>query len=281
MEEVEVYAKPQENSVVHSSKGNQTKWFFEGFWYKADGLGYESLSEVVCSKILACSTVLDVTLYEPVSIWYEGRNYRGCRSRNFKKQDEILIPVERLYRSYTGGSLAQDIMKMSDISSRIRFMVEFVERATGLEQFGSYLTAMLEMDAFFLNEDRHTNNIAILYNEKEKSYRLCPYFDMGMSLCADTREDYPLDKDYLWCMEQVKAKPFSRDFDEQMDVANELYGRYLQFHITSNQMVRIAEQLKENSYDKAEINRVTGIIRQQARKYQHFMPGRHKPATVG
>lgn len=270
MEEIEFGMKPQETGTFHSSKGNQMKWFWEGFWYKADGLGYESLSEVVCSRILLHSSIPGITLYEPVSIRYEGKWYRGCRSGNFKKPEEVLIPIERLYRSYTGGSLAEDIMKITEISARIRFVAEFVTRATGLERFGAYLTAMLEMDAFFLNEDRHTNNIAVLYNEKDKTYRLCPYFDMGMSLCADTHGDYPSDKDCLWCMEQVKAKPFSRDFDEQMDAANELYGRHLRFDITSKQMVQIAEELKDDGYEEYEISRVVGIIRQQARKYQNF-----------
>lgn len=271
MEEIEIFTGPEEDSAVHSSKGNQTKWFLGDFWYKADGLGYESLSESVCSDILAYSTIGGVTMYEPVRIRYEGGVYRGCRSRNFKEQDEILVPVERLYRSYAGGSLAQDIMKMRDVAFKIRFMVDFVCRATGLEQFGPYLTAMLEMDAFFLNEDRHTNNIAVLYNEGKQSYRLCPYFDMGMSLCADTRGDYPLDVDYLQCMKRVRAKPFSRDFDEQADAAEELYGKQLEFRITANQMARMAENHKDG-YDKAEVDRVTGIVRQQARKYQHFMP---------
>ena len=33
-----------------SSKGNQSKWCADGIWYKADGLGYETLSEVVMRK---------------------------------------------------------------------------------------------------------------------------------------------------------------------------------------------------------------------------------------
>ena len=274
MREAVISATSQETGTTYSSKGNQMKWFWNGFWYKADGLGYESLSEVVCSKILLHSTISSITLYEPVFVQYEGRRYRGCRSANFKKQDEILISIERLYRSYTGGSLAEDIMKISELSTRIRFVAEFVERATGLERFGAYLTAMLEMDAFFLNEDRHTNNIAVLYNEKDKTYRLCPYFDMGMSLCADTRGDYPLDKDCLWCMEQVKAKLFCRDFDEQVDAANALYGRFLEFHLTTGEMVNIVEALAEDGYEKTEIFRVMGIIRQQARKYQNYMQNR-------
>lgn len=35
-----------------SSKGNQNKWTVQGIWYKADGLGYEALAEVLISRLL-------------------------------------------------------------------------------------------------------------------------------------------------------------------------------------------------------------------------------------
>lgn len=54
-------------------------------------------------------------------------------------------------------------------------MVEQVERITEIEGFGKYITAMLEIDAFFVNEDRHTNNIAVIYNEKHSDIRSALY----------------------------------------------------------------------------------------------------------
>ena len=36
----------------HTSKGDQPKWEVNGKWYKADHLGYESLSEVLVSRLL-------------------------------------------------------------------------------------------------------------------------------------------------------------------------------------------------------------------------------------
>ena len=65
-------------------------------------------------------------------------------------------------------------------------MVEQVERITEIEGFGKYITAMLEIDAFFVNEDRHTNNIAVIYNEKTQRYSLSPLFDQGLCIFADT-----------------------------------------------------------------------------------------------
>lgn len=46
-----------------------------------------------------------------------------------------------------------------------------MENYTGLKDFGVYLTKILEMDVFFLNEDRHTNNIAVIYDERVYSRR--------------------------------------------------------------------------------------------------------------
>ena len=35
---------------------------------------------------------------------------------------------------------------------------------TGLQNFGVYMNKLLTIDAFFLNEDRHMHNIAVLMN---------------------------------------------------------------------------------------------------------------------
>lgn len=93
----------------HSSKGDQPKWHINDFWYKADHMGYESLAEIVVSRLLAKSNVPQYVIYEPVSICDKGRFLRGCQSLNFKHSDEMLIPYERLHRAYTGQSLASVI----------------------------------------------------------------------------------------------------------------------------------------------------------------------------
>ena len=144
----------------------------------------------------------------------------------------------------------------------------------GTGDSGKYLTVMLEIDAFFLNEDRHTNNIALIYDTIQKEYRLCPYFDMGLSLFSDTREAYPLRMGFSACRAEIQAKPFSRDFDEQMDAANERYG--------CHEISSILERLKEkygiqsngsaevSEYQYEEIERVEETLCSQARKYQYM-----------
>ena len=41
----------------HTSKGDQRKWRMNDIWYKADYMGYESLSEVLISALLQKSNL--------------------------------------------------------------------------------------------------------------------------------------------------------------------------------------------------------------------------------
>lgn len=268
----------------HSSKGNQMKWFQDGYWYKADQFGYESLSEIVTSRLLNQSSIDDVTIYEPAMIRYKGKDYRGCCSKNFRKREEIMIPLERFFRNHTTIGLAKQLARIATVKERIQYTEEFVSNATGIKDFGKYLATMLEMDAFFLNEDRHTNNISILYNKETDSYRLCPFYDLGLSLFADTKVDFSIEKDYFACKESIVAKPFSRDFDEQMDAVNVLYGSYLKFYMSANRIADVMQELRENyllseeeiakgsvyGYTDREFHRVEETLRYQASKYGCF-----------
>ena len=253
-----------------SSKGNQWKWNDGTFWYKADQLGYEALTETVVSHLLLHSTIQNHVIYEPVMINYHGKELLGCRSKNFLKSSEELITLERLFRQNAGMSLAKEISYFSDIKKRIEYTVDHVINYTGLVDFGKYLAQMLEMDAFFLNEDRHTNNIAVIYDLKSREYRYCPYFDMGLSLFADIKQDFSIEKSFEECRKEIIAKPFARDFDEQMDAANELYGSYLRFEISKEKMVKEIAQW-ELPYEEKVIQRVTDTLRYQAGKYLYMM----------
>lgn len=270
MQTIEIYTETRETGAEHTSKGNQLKWQQDGWWYKADAFGYESLAEVVVSQLLQKSNVTETVVYEPVMIRYKEKEYRGCRSRNFRGNKEELIPLERLARSYTGFSLAKQMAHIADVKERIRYAEELVRNVTGLEGFGVYLTKMLEIDAFFLNEDRHTNNIALLYDTERKEYRFCPFFDMGLALFSDTREAYPLHMGYEECRETITAKPFHRDFDEQLDAANELYGCHLKFECSAKEVARIVGINAQGFFTDAEMARVEETLRYQARKYGYM-----------
>ena len=138
---------------------------------------------------------------------------------------------------------------------------------TGLRKFGVYMNKLLTIDALFLNEDRHTHNIAVLMNGKG-NYAYCPIFDNGAGLLADTTMDYPLSGDVHMLMDNVRAKTICDEFDEQLDISEALYKTNLKFNFTKKD---VTELLKNAEVYPEEIrNRVETIIFAQMRKYSYL-----------
>ena len=82
------------------------------------------------------------------------------------------------------------------------------------------------MDALFLNDDRHLNNIAVL--EKGGRFNYCPIFDNGAGLLSNVQMA-PMDIDPAALVRSAKARPFNTTFNRQVIHARNLYGP--QFHI--------------------------------------------------
>lgn len=255
----------------HTSKGDQLKCRVENTWYKADYMGYEGLSEALVSRLLNNSSLpYRFVQYEPAMIEYHGTRRCGCASQNFLGDHQILVPLEKLYRQNTGDSLATSLAAFSDPTDKIRFTVDQVKLFTGLQEFGSYITAMLEIDAFFLNEDRHTNNIAVLYDTEEQKYTLCPLFDHGLCLFADMTHDYPAGKSIDEFFDRIEAKPFSLDFDSQLDAAESLYGIQLHFHFSIKNILKELDTL--TAFYTLEVRqRAEEVLRRQIHKYAYLM----------
>ena len=271
MQKIDLNDVLREPTAGHTSKGDQPKWQVGQKWYKADHMGYEALAEVAVSKLLEKSNVPDLVSYQPVIIGYQERELRGCFSLNFRGKNESLIPLERLHRAYHGRGLAQTIGGLAKTEDRIQYTVDFVERVTRLISVGPYLTTMLELDCFFLNEDRHTNNLAVIRNEESKTFRLCPIFDNGLALLSDLN-DYPLEADVYQCMERVRAKPFSQSFDEQVDAANQLYGSFLKLSFTKRDVSEVLDGLS-GFYSLDIIRRAERILLEQMRRYRIYFEG--------
>ncbi len=257
----------QINMNRNSSKGNQLKWFDRGTWYKADYLGYEALAEYLVSHLLEKSSVNTCVSYEFAKIEFQGITYNGCRCADFLREGQELLTLEKLFRLEWGIDLTHTLAPL-ELKKRILFVVEHVSELEGLEAFGTYLTMLLELDTFFLNEDRHTNNIAVLRNENH-TFSYCPVFDNGAALFADTRISYDLKLPLEACYERIEAKPFNRSFDEQMDVAEELYGVHFHYWFTEKD-VELLLRRAEDIYDAAIIQRVLEVMRLQMRKYRYF-----------
>lgn len=266
---IELFEQDIKTNDRQSSKGNQLKWENRGVWYKADYTGYEGLAEYVISQLLKKSTLLpeEFVEYQIETIRYKSKEYTGVKSNDFLREGWQLITLERLFYNVTGQSLYKSIYGIRDCENRVRFLVEQVERLTGLKNFGVYLNKLFTIDAFFLNEDRHMHNIAVLMNEKSE-FTYCPIFDNGAGLLADTTMDYPLGEDVYLLMNQSKAKTICADYDEQLDLSETLYGTNLRFHFSTEDVGEILEKATE--YSEEEKERVKQIVFAQMRKYEYL-----------
>lgn len=178
-----------------------------------------------------------------------------------------LITLERLFKNRFGKSLYRSVFGIRECDHRLQFLVEQVERLTGLKDFGIYLNKLFTIDAFFLNEDRHMHNIAVLMNDRGE-FEYCPIFDNGAGLLSDTTMDYPMQEDIYPLMKQSQSKTISMDYDEQLDVSELLYKENLRFHFTKNDVRTLLESVSE--YTEEEKYRVETIIYMQMNKYKYL-----------
>ena len=85
---------------------------------------------------------------------------------------------------------------------------------------------------------------------------------------SDTTMDYPLEVDTECLIGNVCAKTICSDFDQQLDIAEQLYGKNLTFCFDRKDVEVLLEQ--ENIYNKDIKRRVQNIIMRQRRKYQYL-----------
>ena len=268
---VELFEQNIRTNDRQSSKGNQLKWENDDIWYKADYTGYEGLSEYMISHLLKQSTLVEneFVCYDLEKIKYKTIIYNGVKSNNFLSNSWQIITLERLFNNFFGESLYSALYRIPDHEERLRFLVQQVERMTGLPNFGIYMNKLLTTDAFFLNEDRHMHNIAVLMNG-DGEYAYCPIFDNGAGLLADTTMDYPLTEDVYLLMDHVQSKTICTDFDEQLDISESLYKSNLKFHFTQKDVTELLANA--TSYPEEIRNRVETILFAQMRKYAYLFP---------
>lgn len=261
-----------------SSKGNQNKWFCPasqeaehiGIWIKEDGLGYEALAEILISRLLEKTNIDSFVHYRYEALQKGDQQLHGCSSYDFMEpEDDKLVSIERLFQTYLGESAAKAVLAYAEPVERIRFVVNTVEKLTGLRQFGVYLKKVLTIDAFFLNEDRHFHNLAVI-QRKDGTFRECPIFDNGASLFSDVKGDYPLALTHVQCRERIQAKPFCVDFDEQLDACEILYGGFVfRAEFTMGDVELVLREFQDIYVPKI-LERVRCVLLDQIRKYSYF-----------
>lgn len=197
-----------------TSKGNQTKWYLDGFYIKEDSLGYESIAEATVSELLHYVRGIDFVDYNLCTIVYGGEKHYGCYSRDFLKSGENVRTFYKLLEMY--GFRWSDVKHCTG-TDRYNYICDKLNSITGLDIQG-YLTRVLALDYIVHNEDRHFNNLAVI-ECSDGTYREAPIFDNGLSLLSDIR-DYPMYDSVSKCLRKVKAKPFNVNFKKQFLYTN-------------------------------------------------------------
>ncbi|HIZ21619.1 MAG TPA: hypothetical protein IAA21_02310 [Candidatus Blautia faecigallinarum] len=210
--EIKNYTIGKEYAFVQkaSSKGTQVKYYKDGYWYKIDKCGYESISEFLASLVLKYSNAKDFVDYEICRINGES----GCRSRNFLREGEEFLTFQNLYEIYYGGSLSNRIFELREVRERLSFVTGLLYQICKID-VTDYLKKILSLDMLILNEDRHFHNLGVI--RSGSAYREAPIFDNGYSLLCDYSR-YPgfLGKDELELeIEKAAACPFSGSFEQQ------------------------------------------------------------------
>jgi len=129
-------------------------------------VGHECINEIIVDRLLSILGVEHLH-YELIfaEIEVEGRSYRTwlCRSEDFKKRRESKAALDDYYRLHAENG-----------EGRYEFCVR--------SGWKKYIDTMLAVDYLILNRDRHGANIEVLRNAGEKSIRIAPLFDHGLSL---------------------------------------------------------------------------------------------------
>lgn len=211
-----------------SSKGNQRKFYKDGYWVKLDNEKCnEGLAEEFVSRFESLIIDFPYVEYKTDKFILDDDVYVGCYSKNMYNNINVsFLSLRRLFKS---NNIPLNLfIKDEDISINIKNVVESVYKLTELNIL-DYLFRLLLLDALILNEDRHYMNLGICTDGKR--FALAPSFDNGSSLFC-TNWTYRKTKSFEENISRAKsvARPFSKFFDKQVDACLKLGAKPLQIY---------------------------------------------------
>lgn len=196
-----------------TSKGNQIKWYRNDLFIKADTMGYEGFAEALTSELFKyIDTDYSFIDYFLCKIIEDDKKYNGCCCKNYLSENEIFVSLYRLLQK-ADKNIDVTLKKLNGIEL-VDYVVNTVREITDVDIY-DYLGFITKFDSLILNEDRHLNNINIIYDTGTGRYNLSPVFDNGLSLLSDTN-DYELTRPINVLERKVKSKPFSTSFSKQV-----------------------------------------------------------------
>ena len=159
------------------STGCQQKYYKDGYWYKIDNFGGEAISEELATKVLDYSGI-ELNKY----VKYERGLVNGsnaCRSKNCLSKEQALYSLEKIYQQDLQNSLTTHIKQYKTGKERYDFVTDYFYEKHGVDIAGE-LEAIFFLDKIILNEDRHLNNIFLIY--ENGIFKPAPILDNGTSL---------------------------------------------------------------------------------------------------
>lgn len=185
-----------------TSDGTQDKYYKNGIWYKPDKLGTEGYNEYFTSEILKCTSLSKNKYVEYNEAIINGMS--GCQSFSFLKEQEEYVSLYRLHKNITGRDIAV-IFQQMDFDEQAEFLVDFVRKETGVD-IREMLGELLFIDGITLNDDRHMNNIGLIFDGND--FRPAPIFDNGKSFFCGNKQ-YDDKKSVQENIKYVKSRPFT------------------------------------------------------------------------
>lgn len=242
-----------------SSKGNQPKYYNNGYWFKVDSYrNHEGLAEEFVSQFLCCIGGINFVTYKAVEVTLEDDYItKGCISQNMYQNTDIsftslrsLLDLHNHKRNITFES--------EDIMENIKNTIYFIYTTTGIDT-SLYFSQLAYLDSIILNEDRHIMNVGVCYNNRTGRFMPAPIFDNGASLFCTN-----------WTYSQKKSlednivsalrtgRPFSKFHMKQVEAFNKLGCPPLV--ISKSGVERLLTTYQNQLYDKELVDRVKSTL---------------------
>lgn len=196
-----------------ASQGHQRKWFTGDYYVKESLISQgkiwkDHLVEIISGEIgkLFSEYAEVVTQFECI-IDDNGKQFSGCYSKNFCRDDETFISFEKLC------STNKIFFEYDwDYKDRFENFLTILKSTTGLD-CTEYFYTMVLIDYLVGNEDRNLNNFGVI--KSGSGFRIAPLFDFGLGLFEhDCRYEQ---KPFNECLKMMQSKPFSTDNQEITD----------------------------------------------------------------
>lgn len=163
-------------------------------------IGHECVNEIIVDRLLSILGIdhLSYDLIhariivdtEPIQTWL-------CASRDFKRRGESKIALDAYYQ-------AERLPGESPMAFCIR------------HGWDGIIYEMLVVDYLILNRDRHGANMEVLRNRYQKTVRLAPLFDHGVSLLSRCEDAAAMEREDLLADKPVQCFVGSRSARENL-----------------------------------------------------------------